>query len=224
MEITSDLFQVYLKCSMKCWLRAAGEVSAGNTYAEWVKTQDESYRVAETARFVGESSNSEVLISPEPKTLKSANWQIATNVALKSQMNSCFVESCLHAVERMPSDGRGNPARLIPIRFIFRNKLTKDDKLLLSFDAFVLSEALGREISLGKIIHGDGHACLRVKAPPLAGEVRKLLKNVATLLSSPTPPDPVLNRHCVECEFRDRCREKALKTDDLSLLAGMFAA
>jgi len=58
--------------------------------------------------------------------------------------------ACLHAVERAPSVGRRKPAHFIPIRFIFTNKLTKDDRLLLAFDAFVLSEALGREVGTTK--------------------------------------------------------------------------
>ena len=101
----------------------------------------------------------------------------------------------------MPSEGRGKPARFVPIRFVFRNKLTKDDRLLLAFDALILSQVLGREVSLGKIIHGDDHATLKAKIPALTGEVRKRLKKIATLLSSPTPPDLILNRHCAECEF-----------------------
>ena len=76
------------------------------------------------------------------------------------------MESRLHAVERVPSEGRGKPAQFIPIRFIFLNKLTKDDRLLLAFDALVLSEVLGREVSVGKIIHGDDHATLKVKIAP----------------------------------------------------------
>jgi len=51
--------------------------------------------------------------------------------------------------------------QFIPIRFIFTNKLGKDDKLLLAFDAFVLSEMLGREVRFGKIIHGDDRDCAR---------------------------------------------------------------
>ena len=39
--------------------------------------------------------------------------------------------------------------------------------------------------------------------------------------SSPTPPDLVLNRHCAECEFQARCRQKAVEKDDLSLLSNM---
>jgi len=134
-----------------------------------------------------------------------------------------ILESCLHAVERLPSEGRGKPAQYIPIRFIFANKLGKDDKLLLAFDALALSETLGREIRLGKIIHGDDHATLKVKTSALTGEVRKRLDKVAVLLSDPTPPDLVLNRHCAECEFQSRCRKIAIEKDDLSLLAGMSA-
>jgi hypothetical protein len=52
--------------------------------------------------------------------------------------------------------------------------LTKDDRLLLSFDAFILSKAAGRDVNLGKIIHGDDHATLNVKIQSLLGETRKL--------------------------------------------------
>jgi predicted RecB family nuclease len=131
--------------------------------------------------------------------------------------------SRLHAVERVPSEGRGKSAQFIPIRFVFRNKLTKDDRLLLAFDALVLSEVLGRQVSLGRIIHGDDHATLKVKTSALTGEVRKRVEKMTALLSSPAPPDLVLNRHCAECEFQSRCRKIALEKDDLSLLATMSA-
>jgi hypothetical protein len=63
----------------------------------------------------------------------------------------------------MPSAGRGKPTQFIPIRFVFTNKLTKDDRLLLAFDSLVLSEALGRDIAVGQIIHGDDHTTVKVK-------------------------------------------------------------
>ena len=132
-----------------------------------------------------------------------------------------LLESCLHAVERVPSEGRGKPAQFVPIRFIYRNKLTHDDRLLLAFDALVLSETLGREVSLGNIIHGDDHPTLKVKTSALTGEVRKRLQKMAAMLSNPSPPDLVLNRHCAECEFQGRCRKIAVEKDDLSLLSGM---
>ena len=146
---------------------------------------------------------------------------VVSNLAVQAQMDSCALESELHALERVPAEGRGKPAQFIPIRFVFTNKLENDDKLALAFDAFALSRSLGREISLGKIIHGDDHATLKVKTSALTSEVRKVTGKIASLLSSHSPPDLILNRHCAECEFRARCRRKAIEKDDLSLLSSM---
>jgi hypothetical protein len=61
-------------------------------------------------------------------------------------------------VERIPPSGRGEAEQFAPIRFVFRNKLTRDDKLVIAFDEFVLSEMLGPNVEIGKIVHGDGYA------------------------------------------------------------------
>jgi predicted RecB family nuclease len=124
-------------------------------------------------------------------------------------------------VERLPSLGRDRQAQLIPIRFVFRNKAARDDKLLVTFNALVLSESLGRTIEYGKVLYGDDYASLRVKTSAFADEVRRLIEKVDGLLASPTPPDLVLNRHCTECQFQTRCRQKAVDRDDLSLLGNM---
>jgi predicted RecB family nuclease len=223
MKITSDLFEAFLQCPTKCSLRAAGEPTSGNAYAEWGRAQNESYRETATKPLLSKASKDESVLSPPVENLKAAKWSLAADLAVQSQLNSCIIESCLHAVERIPSTGRGHPAQFVPIRFIYRNKLTKDYKLLLAFDAFVLSEMLGRAVSLSKIIHGDEYATLKVKTSALAGEVRKRLGKITALLASPTPPDLALNRHCAECEFQARCRKLAVEKDDLSLLAGMSA-
>jgi predicted RecB family nuclease len=124
-------------------------------------------------------------------------------------------------LKRVPCDTPGRPAEFTPIRFIFANTLAKHDRLLLAFDALVLSETLGREVDLGKIIHGDDYITLSVRTAALQSEVRKIAAKITTLLSSQTAPDLVLNRHCAECEFRDRCRQKAIESNDLSLLSNM---
>jgi predicted RecB family nuclease len=112
-----------------------------------------------------------------------------------------------------------------PNSFLFASSLPTNwgttFKLVLAFDAFALSRSLGREISLGKIIHGDDHATSRVKTFVLTSEVLKVTEKIVSLLSSHSPPDLVLNRHCAECEFQAVCRQKAIEKDDISLLSGM---
>ena len=225
MNITSHIFEAHLKCPTKCWLKFTGEPPAGNAYAEWVQTEHESYRSAAAGRLIANAPAGECAIAPASTNLKTAQWRFA--IELRSSRGHEAQTSPLEksqslltsaaTIERIPSAGRGKAAQFIPIRFIFTNKLGKDDKLLLAFDAFVLSGMLGREVPLGKIIHGDDHATLNVNTAALAGEVRKRLEKISALLTSPAPPDLVLNRHCAECEFQARCRKIAIEKDDLSL-------
>jgi hypothetical protein len=119
MKITPDVFEAHLKCPTKCWLRATNEPSAGGTYPEWVKAQNDSYQVSETRRLVAESPDDEVVISPDMKNFKAAKWRLAFSLAVQAQMHSCVLESELHALERVPAEGWGKPPQFIPIRFVY---------------------------------------------------------------------------------------------------------
>jgi predicted RecB family nuclease len=80
---------------------------------------------------------------------------------------------------------------------------------------------LGCEVTLGRIVYGHDHVTLNVKVPALADEVKRAVDGVSLLISGPSPPELVLNRHCPECEFQTRCRQNVVDKDDLSLLVGM---
>src|ERR1035438_7062221 len=84
MSITSSLFEAFLKCPMKCWLRAGNEPPTGNVYAEWVKAQNESYRVAETNRVLAQMPSPGSALSPPAETLKSAKWSFASDVVVRA--------------------------------------------------------------------------------------------------------------------------------------------
>jgi len=221
MKVTSDLFQAYLKCHTKCWLRATGELGTGNSHSEWVQAQNLSYRVTEVARLVAASPKNEIATSPNLKDFQTTKWRLATGVTADVQIDLKILESELHAVQLVPDKNRSQSTHLIPIRFLFTNKLSKDDRLLLAFDAFILSQSLRRTINFGKIIHGDKHVASKMKIARLVSEARKRIDKIAALLASSTPPELILNRHCVACEFQTRCYKEALQQDDLSLLSGM---
>jgi predicted RecB family nuclease len=131
------------------------------------------------------------------------------------------LESRLHAVERIQFEDGAKSDQFIPIYFVFTNKIAQNDKLRLAFDALILSETLGREISLGKIIHGESHITTKISTSTLISKVKKQIHEVSELISNNSPPDLILKRYCAECELQLNCREKALEKDDLSLLANM---
>jgi len=218
MIVNFQIFEAYLECSTKCWLRSHAEPTTGNAYAEWARAQNEAYYEGILKSLRELLPESDRAIAPAlTKYFKDATWRLAIDVRLRTN----DLESRLQAVERIPSEGRGRSLQFVARRFEFANKLTKNDKLLLAFDALVLSEAVGRKVPLGKITHGDNHATLKVKLSSLTSEVQKRIKEITSLLADNLPPDLVLNRHCHQCEFEARCRKQAMEKDELSLLSGM---
>lgn len=266
MKINPDIFEAHLKCPMKCWLRSTGEQAFRNTYADWLRSQAESYRVAEAKQLLTQIPSGEYVTSPcgnpdggihSTEDLKNAKWRLAINVPLSTdesqqihnglsrdtdsssgaggqnivtmipmkpkdyQPLTWIIEAHLHAIERVPSEGRGKPTKLIPIRFAAQNKLDNDERMMLAFDALALSRVLGRSIGFGKIIHGEKQTTLRLKTSDMASQVQSHIKRITSLLSSHSSPELSLNRHCPECEFQDHCRKIAAEKDDLSLLPNM---
>jgi len=216
--ISSHHFEAYLECPTKCWLRAQNEASTGNVYAEWARAQNETYRKEWLERRVAIVAEADRILSPTFEAdRKEATWRFAVDIRVQADDLECRIP----AAERVRSAGRGRRVQFIPYRFEFSNKLTKQHKLMVAFDAVVLSEAIGRDIRLGKIIHGDRFATLNVKTSSLISEVRMRIKSCAALVANTSPPDLVLNRHCGQCEFQGRCHKQATEKDDLSLLGGM---
>ena len=218
MIVDSQLFGAYLECSTKCWLQSRGEPTSGNSYAEWARLQNETYLKYGLKRsFTTIPASDRVSAPPDPQSHKTLNWSLAIDARWATRE----LGSRLQAVERVSSQGTGRRSEFIPYRFEFANRLAKQHMLLLAFDAILLSEVLGRDVTLGKIVHGDSYVTRKVKIPDLASEVRTGIIAVTALLANNSPPDLVLTRHCGQCEFKLRCRTQAKEKDDISLLSGI---
>jgi hypothetical protein len=174
--ITDHLFKAFIECPTKCYLWAHGENCSGNPNAEWARNRHESYCNEELKRLKDAGVQDKLnLAAADEGNPRNSRWHFATNLIVSSQN----LESTIHAVQRIPSHCPGKPSGLIPIRFILANKLTRDHKLILAFDAMVLSEALGRKVEAGKIIHGNSHSSIKVKISSLTKEVRKRINKIA---------------------------------------------
>jgi len=217
MIVSTQLFEAYLDCPTKCWLLSRAEPATGNIYAQWAREQNDAYCNRGRTRLLMAFPESDRAVAPPvERNFVKATWRLAVELRLRTN----DLESSLWAVERTPQ-GRGKPAHFVPYRFGFANKLTKNDRLSLAFDAFVLSEMIGRAVTVGKIIHGDRYTILTVRLASLRTGVQKLIKAIAALLADDSPPNLVLNRHCDQCEFQTRCRKRAIEKDELTLLSGM---
>ncbi len=108
-----------------------------------------------------------------------------------------------------------------PLMFSHKNKILKKDRYILAFRAWILEKIQARRIEFGEIIYGNPCKRSKVKVAPYINEIGRLVGQLRGCMTN--PPNFILNEHCHTCEFRERCREKAIKEENLSLLGVMGA-
>ena len=69
----------------------------------------------EIARLYGlpRQKRLEVVLSPDIENFKSTRWRLASSLVVRAQMAFGVLESELHAVERVPAEGRSKPTQFI---------------------------------------------------------------------------------------------------------------
>jgi len=101
MNISNEIFAAYQKCPTKCFLRAHGEMGSGNEYADWVRTESESYRVEGLRRMTsGIPPGDRVTGVGGMENLKTAKWRCGVDYTAHAQK----LESHIDAVERCSPD------------------------------------------------------------------------------------------------------------------------
>ncbi|NOT59964.1 MAG: TM0106 family RecB-like putative nuclease, partial [Acidobacteria bacterium] len=218
MLVTEEIFRAFLKCETKSHLLWSGVVGEQRDFTDWQARQVEAYKqkgLAQPRAKLGEDES--LVCEGTPSDFKSAKFSLVIETELQAE----GLQAKIHALERVaPSDNKKHSSYL-PIRFFPNEKITSQDKLLLAFDALVLASVSGHQPSLGKIIHGAGQKATKVQLPDLIKTAKAIVGKISAQQASPSPPPLILNKHCVECEFKARCRQVAVEKDELSLLSGL---
>lgn len=220
MLVTEEIFQAFLKCETKSHLLSSGAVGAQREFVDWQCRQAEEYKRKCLAQLRAKYQEDEHLIcTGVPNDLKNAKFYLAIDCLLQAN----GLQSHIHALERLASSDQTKRNSYIPVRFIPREKITSHDKLLLAFDALVLSAVSGGKLTLGKIIHGNELRVAKLKLPDLMETAKAVVGKISAQQTNASPPPPplILNKHCAECEFKTRCRQLAVEKDELSLLSGL---
>jgi predicted RecB family nuclease len=192
-----------------------------NETIDWHAQLEQNYRARARARLASKFEVPEPLSGPSCiEELKSGRYPLL----IDSVVRVAGLQSNIDALEWISLGTKRKQGYYIPIRTSPREKPTREDKFLLAFDAIVLSLAVGQVPASGRIIHGKDFRVLKVKLPGLLKTARPIVEEIAKQQSSNDAPPPVLNKHCVQCGFRARCRKAAEERDDLSLLLNMSKA
>ncbi len=216
--VTARLFAAYLACPTKCYLQSRGEIAHGSAYTVWAMERAESYGRDGVQKLTASHAVDLNGGSLETGQWKNACWHFTLDQIVRAQG---WGEASLQVVQRIPAGGTNSSSQLFPIRFVPTNKLSSSDKMMAAFVALVLAKSLGIKVGVAKIVHGEKWSISTVKANLLSRAVHKAVSQATALLSASSPPDLILNRHCPECEFQDRCRKQATEKNDLSLIPNL---
>ena len=104
----------------------------------------------------------------------------------------------------------------LPILFVVDGPSQHWHKLLLCFSSIAISH-LGQQMpSMGYVCHGYGREVSTIRFSSFFSEtVHTLAEAQATLASKADVPLDLKN-YCTTCEFKTRCRQIAIETDNLS--------
>ena len=150
------------------------------------------------------------------------NIKNGSDFIVKATLNANNLESYCDVLTKVQSKSSFGKYSYEPIIVVGTHSITKEQKIKLAFVGNVLGHVQNKLPVFGTII-GAGEQTHKLRLDSFYKKLRPIMQNLEKwIATSPLEPPPViLNKYCPYCQFRNECKEKAEKDDDLSLLDHM---
>jgi len=216
--ITRSVLEAQLQCKYKAHLRLIGEHGTKSEYE--MMLDDRRAKARRTALTKIQPPDEKVAIARDAlldTTLLSRGLPYLFDVTAKSDS----LEFTFDGLKKVDSASRLGAFRYVPILFHESSTVKKEQRTLLELACLVLDRLEGGRPNSGIVYYGN--ECRSTKAFLHANLTKgsRLLSDAVMMASSQSPPRLLLSKHCDICEFRQKCLEKALDEDSLSLLRGI---
>ena len=110
MIVNSHLFEAFLECSTKCWLRSRAEPTAGNIYAEWARAQSKAYCEGGLRRLLAMfPENDRAIAPPISQYARDVTWRFASDVRVR-------IEQLGFAPAGSGKIARRRAGKIVPVR------------------------------------------------------------------------------------------------------------
>jgi len=216
--ITSDIVVAYSQCPQKAFLLL---------YTDEQGMPHEYTRILEQQKQLNQINYLHALNTLTQTSLEEKS-QIVTgltqvgNLIIKATLKSEGLEAYCDVLTQVESSSSALGSSYEPTIVVGTHSINKEQRLELLFAGYVLGKIQGQFSEHGKVIGANGISH-QVKIGENAKSLLPLLQPLQkwTTTSSPQPPPLILNKHCPSCQFRDLCKARAEKEDNLSLLASI---
>jgi predicted RecB family nuclease len=217
-KITRDVLESYLRCQTKAHLKLAGQQGTKSDYEGLLTESREQVRLAAIETILTRHDPN-VVVRNIPLT--AAALKEGPSFVLDATLEDDHLSLHFDGLKKVGGASDLGDFHYVPMLFHEGRHVGKEQRLLLELYGLLLSRLQGKVPAFGVIWHGKECRARRVRLSPEVRKAQRLLGGVTGLQGDGAGPRLILNDHCEVCEFRQRCHDRAVQEDNLSLLRGM---
>lgn len=211
MTIDNEIIKSYFNCSYKAFLKINNKAGLKSSFESFHFRQKEKSLEKYNKSYSFQFNCHNKLITVQELQL---GYDSISNGVLSCQ--NLLLE--FDFLEKVDEESNLGCYSYIPIILLPRAKAYKEDKAILAFLCFTLGQIQGKYPKYGKIVF-NGEVVTRIKYKYDQNWYQENIEAITTLQYR--KPDLLINKHCHICEFQASCRERALNSDNLSLIGGI---
>ena len=218
MYITREIFAGYLKCKYKAYLQRQGTSYPPHEYTVLSGALDDDFNRKAKTLFVVEDTGT--FASRQPP-ISLSDLRTGLSSILDATIQHEIYSFRFDAVQRVAEKSELGKFSYIPVLFTRTDTIQAQHRLVLAFGGIVLGLFQGHAPSVGIVVHGRDCKRSTVKLDACHRKVDRILDGVREVVSGGTIPPVILNDHCRQCPYSERCNKLAVADDHLSLLDRM---
>ena len=162
--LSADIFRDFLHCQLKAYLRVSGTSGKRSNYQTLEDALDRDYHSrAKEHLLASHASNTSVEMPPSLTQAMQQGHGLILDATVASDRFTIRFDALVRAAAHAPASA----PIYYPVLFLHRERPTKDDRLLLAFQALAVKDLTRHIPEIGVILHGDDLKRARFQMPPL---------------------------------------------------------
>ena len=217
-RITDAVIEAMQHCRLKAYFLLRGEEGIQSSYEKLLVEQRANLQPKAIEKIRYEYRDTEVATD---LALSPDNLRKGTPFILTARLENDSHSVLFDGLRKIDSSSTLGDFRYEPVMFCPARRVRASDRQQLAARAVLLGRVQGALPGGGVVYLGHNSARTGIRFGPALTLAENLLRDAQRLQRADTPPKLLLNDHCRVCAFRDRCRNQAIREDNLSLLRGI---
>lgn len=220
MRIGNQIIESFVYCRYKAYQKLNGKEGVKTDYELVQNKLYELYKQRYIENLRLSCNNTQIIERTFPIGIK---LQGNPTIIINPEVNSDEFSITLDAIEIAKTKKGSKKFKNIPIIITSKERISKEDKIILTVKALLLNRILNQLTETGEIIYGKELKTTFIKTKDYKRHAQKVLDDLLQLSKENNKPVIIRNDNCQICEFEESCKKHLVEKDDLSLLGSLSA-